>query len=73
LEEIAQMAELSEDHAPNTLLTVSRELTPAGVKETYRAIEAQDADIMQFAVHGSLDEDEPHDHGHGHGHHHHDH
>jgi hypothetical protein len=73
LEEIAQMAELSEDHAPNTLLTVSRELTPAGVKETYRAIEAQDADIMQFAVHGSLDEDEPHEHGHDHGHHHHDH
>ena len=73
LEEIAQMAELAEDHAPNTLLTVSRELTPAGVKETYRAIAAQEADIMQFAVHGSLDEDEPHDHGHDHGHHHHDH
>jgi hypothetical protein len=75
-EEIAQMAELCEDHAPNTLITVSRELTPAGVRETYRVIEAQDADIMQFAVHGSLDEDEPHDHDHNHdhdhGHHHHD-
>lgn len=61
LEEIDQMAELCADHAPNTLLTVARELTSAGVKESYRVIEAQDADIMQFAVHGSLD-DEPHHH-----------
>lgn len=60
-EEIDQMAELCADHAPNTLLTVARELTPAGVKEAYRVIEAQDADINQFAVHGSLDE-EPHHH-----------
>jgi hypothetical protein len=62
LEEISQMAELCIDHAPNTLLTVARELTPAGVKEAYRVIEGQEADIMQFAVHGSLDEDEPHHH-----------
>ena len=49
------------DHAPNTLLTVTRELTPAGVRESFRMIEAQQADIMQFAVHGHLD-DEPHSH-----------
>ncbi|MFZ5961965.1 DUF6505 family protein [Thalassococcus sp. BH17M4-6] len=55
-DEIAQMAELCEDHAPNTLLTVSRELTEAGVREAFRVIEAQEADITQFAVHGSLDE-----------------
>lgn len=55
-EEIAQMAELCEDHAPNTLLTVSRELTEAGVKESYRMIEAQDAGLEQFAIHGSPDE-----------------
>lgn len=61
LEEIDQMAELCADHAPNTLLTVARELTSAGVKEAYRVIEPQEADIMQFAVHGSLDED-PHHH-----------
>lgn len=60
-EEINQMADLCEDHAPNTLLTVSRELTTAGVKESYRIIEAQEADIMQFAVHGHLDDD-PHQH-----------
>ncbi len=62
MEEINQMAELCADHPSNALLTVARELTTAGVKEAYRVIEAQEADIMQFAVHGSLDEDEPHHH-----------
>lgn len=61
LDEIDQMIELCEDHAPNTLLTITRELTPAGVKESYGMIEPQDAGIDQFAVHGSLD-DEPHQH-----------
>lgn len=55
-EELAQMAELCEDHAPNTLLTVIRELTEAGVRETYRVIEAQEAGLEQFALHGSLDD-----------------
>ena len=55
-EEIAQMAELCEDHDPNTLLTVARELTDAGVREAYRVIQPQDADLDQFAIHGSLDE-----------------
>ena len=50
-EELGQMAELCEDHAPNTLLTVARELTDAGVKESYRAIEADDAGLEQFAIH----------------------
>jgi len=53
-EEIAQMAELCEDHIPNTLLTVARELTEAGVREAYRVIEPQDAGLDQFAIHGSL-------------------
>ncbi|MDC0140393.1 DUF6505 family protein [bacterium] len=61
LDEIDQMADLCVDHSPNTLLTVTRELTPAGVRESFRMIEAQQADIMQFAVHGHLD-DEPHSH-----------
>ncbi len=60
-EELAQMVELCEDHAPNTLLTVARDLTEAGVRESYRAIEPQNADLDQFAIHGSLD-DEPHQH-----------
>lgn len=54
-EEIAQMTELCEDHAPNTLLTVARELTEAGVREAFRVIEAQDAGLDQFAIHGDAD------------------
>lgn len=55
-EEIAQMAELCEDHDPNTLLTVSRELTEAGVRESFRVIKAKEAGLDQFAIHGSLEE-----------------
>ena len=55
-EEIAHMVELCEDHEPNTLLTVSRELTGAGVREMFRLIQPQDADLGQFAIHGTLDE-----------------
>lgn len=55
-EEIAQMVELCDDHDPNTILTVSRELTDAGVREAYRVIQPQEAGLDQFAVHGSLDE-----------------
>lgn len=55
-EELAHALELCEDHDPNTLLAVSRELTEAGVREAFRAIKSEEADIMQFAVHGSLDD-----------------
>lgn len=55
-EELAQMADLCDEHAPNTLLTVARELTEVGVRESYRVIEAQEAGLEQFAIHGSLDE-----------------
>lgn len=55
-EEIAHMADLCDEHDGNTLITVARELTDAGVKEAYRTIEAQDAGLEQFAIHGSLDE-----------------
>ena len=54
-QELAHMAELCDDHDPNTLLTVARELTPSGVRETYRTIAPQDAGIDQFAVHGELE------------------
>ena len=54
-EEIGFMAELCEDHAPNTLLAVQRDLTEAGVREGFRAITPQDADIDLVAVHGSLE------------------
>ncbi len=55
-EEIGQMAELCDEHEANTLLTVSRELTDTGVREAYRVIQPQDADLDQFAIHGALDE-----------------
>lgn len=55
-DEVAQMAELCEDHAPNTLLTVMRELTGAGVRETYGTIAPQGAALDLVAVHGALDE-----------------
>ena len=42
-EELGQMAELCADHAPNTVLTVIRELTPSGVREQFRFIEGNDA------------------------------
>ncbi|SHF69745.1 hypothetical protein SAMN05444273_1104 [Litoreibacter ascidiaceicola] len=60
-EEVDHMASLCKEHVANTLLTVARELTDAGVRESYRVIEAQEAGLEQFAIHGSLD-DEPHQH-----------
>ncbi|MCZ0812702.1 MAG: DUF6505 family protein [Pseudomonadota bacterium] len=54
--EIAHMTELCEEHAPNTLLTVARELTDAGVRESFRVIEAQEAGLEQFAIHATPDE-----------------
>ena len=51
LEELAQMAELCADHAPNTVLTVLRDLTEAGVREQYRFIQPSDAGLEQFAIH----------------------
>lgn len=55
-EEVSQMIELCAGHDPNTLLTVTRELTDAGVREAFRVIQPQDAGLDQFAVHGALDE-----------------
>ena len=53
--EVEFMQELCEDQAPNTLLAISRELTIAGVKEQFRAIKPQDAEISQVAVHFTED------------------
>lgn len=55
-DEIGHMADLCDEHDPNTLITVARELTDAGVRESFRTIAAQSADMEQFAIHGSLDE-----------------
>lgn len=55
-EELEHMAELCADHAPNTVLTVLRELTEAGVREQFRYIEANDAGLDQFAIHSVPEE-----------------
>lgn len=55
-EEVMHMVEICDGQAPNTLLLVSRELTSAGVKESFRIVEPRDADLDQFAIHGALDE-----------------
>lgn len=54
--ELLHMAELCEEHDPNTLLTVHREFTESGVKEYFRVIEATDANLEQLAVHADMDE-----------------
>ncbi|MEL6979466.1 MAG: DUF6505 family protein [Pseudomonadota bacterium] len=51
-EELAFMAELCDEHDPNTLLIVERSLTEAGVKEGFRAIKPAEAELEAFAVHG---------------------
>jgi len=51
-EEIAHMVDICADQPANTVLTVARELTEAGVKESFRMIEPQDAALDMFAVHG---------------------
>tara|TARA_R110000850_G_scaffold89714_2_gene191779 strand:+ start:590 stop:1078 length:489 start_codon:yes stop_codon:yes gene_type:complete len=56
LEELSQMADLCDEHDANTLLTVARELTEVGVRETYRVIQPQAAELDQFAIHGALDD-----------------
>lgn len=55
-QELGHMADMCEDHDANTLLTVQRDLTEAGVRESFRVIEAQNADLEQFAIHGELEE-----------------
>ncbi|OIQ32794.1 MAG: hypothetical protein BM562_03330 [Alphaproteobacteria bacterium MedPE-SWcel] len=49
--EIQQMMDLCDDHSANTLLTVARELTKVGVRESFRTIAPQDAGLDQFAIH----------------------
>jgi len=54
-EEMAQMADLCADHDANTVLTVLRTLTEAGVREEYRFIEPQEAGLELFAIHPTGD------------------
>ncbi len=55
LEELRQMADMCDDQDANTIFTVARELTDAGVTESYRIIEAAEAGLEQFAIHGDIE------------------
>jgi hypothetical protein len=55
-EELSQMVDLCDEHTPNTLLTVARELSESGVREMYRVIETGEAGLDQFAIHGDLED-----------------
>ena len=55
-QEMEHAQDLCGDHNPNTLIAVSRDLTEAGVNEQFRTIKSEDANIGQFAIHGSLDD-----------------
>ena len=50
-EEIGFMLSLCDEHDPNTLLVVERNIAQVGVKEAFRAIKPQDASLDAFAVH----------------------
>ncbi|MCA8879834.1 MAG: hypothetical protein KDA73_07715 [Rhodobacteraceae bacterium] len=54
-EEIAFMQDLCADHDPNVILIVQRELTEAGVRESFRAITPAEAEIGIVAIHGTPD------------------
>jgi len=51
--EIAQMQDMCEDQAPNTLLVVERSLEEVGIREKFRIIKPRDAGLEAFAVHGT--------------------
>jgi hypothetical protein len=55
-QELEFMREMCEDHDPNTLLVVQRELVDAGVSESFRAIKPAEATLDMVAIHGELDE-----------------
>ena len=54
-EEIEFMNSICEEHPDNTLLMVSREITAKGIREKFRHIQANDAELEAFAVHGSTE------------------
>ncbi len=54
-EELNHMQDLCDDQSSNDVLVVYRELTESGVREQFRSIRATEADLMQVAVHGSIE------------------
>ena len=55
-DELRFMAEMCEDHDPNTLLVVQRDLVEAGVSESFRAIKPQEASLDMVAIHGDVED-----------------
>ena len=55
-DELRYMREMCEDHDPNTLLVVNREMVDAGISESFRAIKPQEASLDMVAIHGELDD-----------------
>jgi len=55
-DELRYMREMCEDHDPNTLLVVNREMVDAGISESFRAIKPQEALLDMVAIHGDLDD-----------------
>jgi hypothetical protein len=55
-EELGFMREMCEDHDPNTLLVVTREIVDAGINESFRAIKPAEATLDMVAIHGTVDE-----------------
>ncbi|MGR3636449.1 MAG: DUF6505 family protein [Shimia sp.] len=55
-DELRHMIDLCDEHDPNTLLTVIRELSDTGVREQFSAIKPAEAELDQFAVHAVPDE-----------------
>ncbi len=52
LEELQHMVDMCDGQDANTLLSVARELSAAGVNESYRIIESQEADLIQLTGDG---------------------
>jgi len=55
-DELRYMREMCEDHNPNTLLVVTREMVEAGISESFRSIKPQEATLDMVAIHGELDD-----------------
>ena len=55
-DELHFMSEICEEHDPNTLLVVSREMVEDGVSEGFRAIKPPEATLDMVAIHGELDD-----------------
>ena len=55
-DELGFMREMCEDHDPNTLLVVTREMVEAGISESFRAIKSREATLDMVAIHGELDD-----------------